>query len=191
MTQLLTTVGNSSEISIYAMDETYVRLESQNRRSWSLKGVSPILERNNPHIGVNIVGASKIHGTFETYADVYDSKHSITNQEVRDFLDYLLTQDKSKKIYIIMDNARSHNCEKMSKYAENNRDRLVFINLPAYSPDLNPQENLWNLLKNTLFSNRARSDISELFEDIKNIYEKLNENKSLESSVTCAKNYYA
>ena len=71
MTTLLDTVGDASDVVIYAMDETYVRLESQNRRSWSLKGISPILERNNPHIGVNIVGASQIHGSFETFADIY------------------------------------------------------------------------------------------------------------------------
>lgn len=63
MKNLLDAVGDSSDSVIYAMDETYVRLESQNRRSWSVKGVSPILEKNNPHICTNIVGASKIHGS--------------------------------------------------------------------------------------------------------------------------------
>lgn len=67
MTTLLDTVGDASDAVIYAMDETYVRLESQNRRSRSSKGIFPILERNNPHIGVNIVGASQIHGSFETF----------------------------------------------------------------------------------------------------------------------------
>jgi len=37
----------------------------------SFNYISPILERNNLHIGVNIVGASQIHGSFETFADIY------------------------------------------------------------------------------------------------------------------------
>ena len=55
-----------------------MKLESQNIRSWTSKGISPILERNNPHIGVNIVGASQIHVSFETFTDIYSSSHSIT-----------------------------------------------------------------------------------------------------------------
>ena len=190
MTTLLDTVGDASDIVIYAMDETYVRLESQNRRSWSLKGISPILERNNPHIGVNIVGASQIHGSFETFADIYSSSHSITNKEVCNFFDYLLEINQDKKVYIIMDNARTHNCACMQKYL-NSKENLVLINLPTYSPDLNPQENIWNRLKNCIFSSRARANVKELFNDIVSIYDKLNQNKSIEKSVTYARNYYA
>jgi transposase len=190
MINLLDTVEDSSDSVIYAIDETYIRLESQNRRSWSPKGESPILERNNPHIGVNVVGASKIHGSFETYADIYPSSHSITNLEVRNFLDSLIEKNEGKRIYILMDNARTHNCTEMQKYANEHKDTLTFINLPPYSPDLNPQENLWNLLKNVIFQSRARSSVEELFDDICNIYDQLNRNTSIECSVVYAKNYY-
>lgn len=172
------------------MDETYIRLESQNRRSWSIKGVSPILEKNNPHIGANIVGASKIHGSFETFADIYPSGHSITNTEIRNFFNFLIEKNKGKKVYMLMDNAGSHTCPKMREYADEYKDNLIFINLPPYSPDLNPQENLWNLLKNTLFKTRARKSLKELFDDICNIYNKLNENNSIKHSVVYARNYY-
>lgn len=172
------------------MDETYIRLESQNRRSWSIKGVSPILEKNNPHIGANIVGASKIHGSFETFADIYPSGHSITNTEIRNFFNFLIEKNKGKKVYMLMDNAGSHTCPKMREYADEYKDNLIFINLPTYSPDLNPQENLWNLLKNTLFKTRARKSLKELFDDICNIYNKLNENNSIKHSVVYARNYY-
>lgn len=190
MKNLLNTVGDSSDCVIYAMDETYVRLESQNRRSWSVKGISPILEKNNPHIGANIVGASKIHGSFETFADIYPSNHSITNTEIRNFFDFLLKLNENKKVYVLMDNAGSHTCPRMREYADEHKDKLVFINFPPYSPDLNPQENLWNLLKNSLFQTRARASIKELFNDICNIYDKLNENDSIKHSVTYARNYY-
>lgn len=172
------------------MDETYVRLESQNRRSWSPKGISPILERNNPHIGVNIVGASQICGSFQTFADIYSSDHTITNKEVSNFFDYLLEINNGKKVYIIMDNAATHTCAAMQKYLDS-KPNLFLLNLPPYSPDLNPQENLWNRLKNCIFSNRARTNIFELFNDIVSIYDKLNQNTCIEKSVTYARNYYA
>ncbi|NSB12630.1 hypothetical protein [Clostridium beijerinckii] len=95
MTPLLDTVGDASDVVIYAMDETYVRLEFQNRRSLSLKGISPTLEINNSHIGVNIVGTIPIHGSFETFADIYNSNHSITNKE---FCNFLIIYSKLIKI---------------------------------------------------------------------------------------------
>jgi len=61
----------------------------------------------------------------------------------------------------------------------NSKKNLVLINLPIYSPDLNPQENIWNRLKNCIFSNRARANIEDLFNDIVNIYRKLNQNHQL------------
>lgn len=33
-----------------------------------------------------------------------------------------------------------------------NKGRLVLINMPTYSPHLNPQENIWNFLKNKIFT---------------------------------------
>lgn len=57
---ILDSAEDISDIAIYSMNETYVRLESQNRRSWRPKGESPILERKNPNIGISIVGASQI-----------------------------------------------------------------------------------------------------------------------------------
>ena len=89
-----------------------------------------------------------------------------------------------------MDNARTHNCSGMQQYLDSKKN-LVLINLPTYSPDLNPQENIWNRLKNCIFSSRARANIEELFDDIANIYEKLNQNKSIEKSVTYVRIYYA
>lgn len=113
MSLLLDTVESSSDSVIYAMDEAYIQLESQNRRSWSVKGISPILEKNTPHTGVNIIGASKIHDSFETFADIYPFGHSITNVEVRNFFDYLLKINEGKKVYMLMDNAGFHTCSEM------------------------------------------------------------------------------
>lgn len=77
-----------------------------------------------------------------------------------------------------MDNARNHNCTGMEKYI-NSKENLTLINLPPYSPDLNPQENLWNHLKNCIFRTRLRASIAELFNDTASIYDKSNQNNSI------------
>ncbi len=45
---------------------------------------------------------------------------------------------------------------------EANRDRLVLIFLPAYSPELNPAENLWHYFRSHFWSNRAYADYDDL-----------------------------
>jgi transposase len=39
---------------------------------------------------------------------------------------------------------------------------VTIIQLPAYSPELNPIENLWHYLKSHFWSNRAYADYAEL-----------------------------
>jgi len=47
-----------------------------------------------------------------------------------------------------MDNTRFHKSEETREIIENNGHQLLF--LPPYSPDLNPIENDWTILKENL-----------------------------------------
>lgn len=90
----------------------------------------------------------------------------------------------------MLDNARPHNNHKIQELWNKNRERLELINTPAYSPQLNPQENIWNLLKNKIFSIGARRNTDELSDEIEKLYMQFNDNKALIMSVTYVRNYY-
>jgi transposase len=64
----------------------------------------------------------------------------------------------------------------MESFYYDNKDNLSSIFLPKYSPDMNPQENIWNHLKAKLFKPSARKSIYELASDIKMIFHELNDN---------------
>ena len=49
---------------------------------------------------------------------------------------------------IVMDNASFHKKEKLFKIANRHHRKLIF--LPPYSPELNPIENFWSVLKHWL-----------------------------------------
>ena len=49
MIEITLTVENDSDSVLYVMDETALRTEFDNRRTWSPVGVSPILEGNSSH----------------------------------------------------------------------------------------------------------------------------------------------
>ena len=65
-----------------------------------------------------------------------------------------------------------------SRVLETNADRLVLINTPVYSPQLNPQENIWNLLKNKVFTIGAKDSIDSLFDEVDHLYNQFNDDFS-------------
>ena len=62
---------------------------------------------------------------------------------------------------IVLDNARFHQSPTTAKLVEQARCRLLF--LPAYSPNLNPIEHLWAVLKTRLRKDLATGTDPLLF----------------------------
>jgi len=49
---------------------------------------------------------------------------------------------------IIIDNSKPHIAQAVTDFVEDNKRRLAVYYLPTYSPELNPDEEVWNYLKN-------------------------------------------
>ena len=66
----------------------------------------------------------------------------------RVFLTILLRQRRrTRKIVILLDNAKYHHAVKLRPFLKKHRDRLTLEFLPAYSPELNPIEGIWKLTR--------------------------------------------
>ncbi|PEF60361.1 transposase [Bacillus cereus] len=50
-------------------------------------------------------------------------------------------------IVMILDNARIHHTKLVKPFLKKNNQRLTFVFLPPYSPDLNLLERIWKALK--------------------------------------------
>jgi transposase len=78
-----------------------------------------------------------------------------------DFIRYLL-QSTQGKIFLILDNAKWHHAKDLKEFFEANRDRLILIFLPAYSPELNPIERVWRITRRKVTHNRYFLSIEDL-----------------------------
>jgi transposase len=77
------------------------------------------------------------------------------------FLRHLL-QQVAGKIVLIWDGARIHSCQEVKDFlSEGAAERLHLIRLPAYSPELNPDEGVWQWVKHQL-GNVCCLDFAEL-----------------------------
>ena len=187
--ETLDSLESSSDTIAYALDETRVCVESDNRSSWSPIGAPPILEKNGSHKGINIVGSTCILNSHHTVNDVYSSKKSITSKEIIVHLENLIELNPNKKVVVFLDNARIHTSVAMQEFYLLKRDVLKLIFLPKYSPTMNPQENIWNHLKAKLFRPSSRSSIEELINDVKDIFYELNSNINKICSLAYARSF--
>jgi transposase len=69
-----------------------------------------------------------------------------------------------RKIHVICDNAKFHGSEAVQVYLWEHRDRIELQMLPAYSPDANPMERVWWLLREHVTRNHRCRDQAELLE---------------------------
>lgn len=86
-----------------------------------------------------------------------------------------------KKLLLIWDNAPSHHSHTIKEYLagqEKENPRLWLENIPPYSPELNPIEQVWAYLKSKL-SNRFFKTTKELKKAILEELEKIKKNKKL------------
>jgi transposase len=190
MQEVLLSVENSTDTVLYALDETYIRTESNNYKSWSLKGHAPIIERNGSHKGLNIVGATEIIKQFDSLTDCYSYDVSLDSSKIIKFLENLIDKNKGKMVKVILDNAGNHKSKAIKKFKSAHSNDLQLIYLPPYSPELNPQENIWNKIKKCLFRLRSRVSLDELFCNLSAFLERFNLNTEEVKSIVYAKNYY-
>jgi transposase len=66
------------------------------------------------------------------------------------FLDQVSKSHGQDFIVMVLDGASSHKCKDL-KVPEN----ITLVFLPPYSPELNPAEQIWNILRRNYFANRV------------------------------------
>ena len=71
-----------------------------------------------------------------------------------------------KKIVMFLDNLSAHKAVKVSEYVKSAGGDIVFIYLPKYTPQLNPMEIQWRVLKNML-AQRCFKNTEELAKSIR------------------------
>jgi transposase len=67
-----------------------------------------------------------------------------------------------RKIHVICDCAKFHHSDAVREYLAKYRDRIELEMLPAYSPDANPMERIWWLLREHVTRNHRCHDLGEL-----------------------------
>ena len=107
---------------------------------------------------LSVIGGVTADGRLFTH--IQDA--AFTGETVVAFLRQLLRQLPGK-VVVVWDGASIHRCQEVKDFlATGAAKRLQLERLPAYAPELNPAEGVWNLLKRKELKNRCCQDLGEL-----------------------------
>lgn len=122
---------------IYWGDETGLRNDCQHERGYAPKGKTPVIRLNAKRESVNMISAITNQGKvrFKLFEGGMNATILI------DFLKRLV-KDAQRKVILILDNLRVHHAKKVKEWLVGREECIEIFYLPAYSPELNPDEYL-------------------------------------------------
>ena len=83
------------------------------------------------------------------------------------FLQDLITRRrKSRKMVVVLDNARYHHARMLAPWLKKHREQLRLDFLPPYSPDLNPTERVWILTRRLRTHNQYFPLLQQLVDSV-------------------------
>ena len=145
---------------LYFEDEANISLQSVLGKTWGPIGQTTIQKATGNRASISAMSAISRHGRL--IFTLHEGK--ITSIEVIRFLQQMLKQHDKRHLIVVMDRAKPHTSKLTTRYIES-QDRLHVFYLPARSPEFNPDEKVWNHLKN----NELKSHQAKTKEELKNL----------------------
>lgn len=148
---------------IVCIDESAFSLTPTVHWTWSPEGETPTLEHNYGYWRkVNAITGVTSDRRF--YFQLKD-RRAINGEDVRRFLEMLLRHIE-EKIVVLWDNVAQHRARKVKELAKEH-ERLRIEPIPPYSPDFNPDEGIYNHVKNVELANYTPRTNSGLVDQVR------------------------
>ena len=147
---------DDDELDIWFADESGFEGDPRPRRRWDKKGRKTRVTKNGDHLRINVIGMV-CPRTGEFFAIEASHSDSLTFQAFLDEADKDIEFKRPKNI-LILDNASWH------RNKSNNWHGWQPKFLPPYSPDLNPIERIWLLMKANYFNNHVCKSVGQLID---------------------------
>ena len=142
-------------VRVWVLDEARFGLHTPHRRMWGLLGVRVIVPHQQKDEWDYTYGAVEVSRA----GSVFCFQSTVHQEASGKFLEQIMAHDPAAIHVVIQDGAGFHLPENDPRLPANVR----IITLPAYSPELNPVEKLWDHLKDAI-CNRVFATVEELRE---------------------------
>jgi transposase len=127
---------------IYFGDEAGVRSDCHAGTTWGIKGQTPVVRSTGQRSAVNMISAVSARGALRFML----TKGRVNGPVFVEFLKRLM-HNAPRPIFLILDGGSYHHSRPVKDYVASLDGRLRLFFLPPYSPELNPDEQVWNYVK--------------------------------------------
>jgi transposase len=135
-------LAKKMKAEIYFEDEAGVRSDFHAGTTWGKRGKTPVVTTTGARFGVNMISAISPRGLLR-----FMVVGGRVNADVMcEFIDRLM-KGAVRPLFLILDGHPTHKAKKLRTHIESYHGRLRVFYLPAYAPQLNPDEHVWNEVK--------------------------------------------
>ncbi|MBF0554067.1 MAG: IS630 family transposase, partial [Nitrospirae bacterium] len=135
-------LARAVDAEIYFGDESHVRSDYHSGTTWAPVGKTPVIETTGARYSINMLSAISARGSMRFMV----TKDKVNGDTFIKFLKRLI-HNAERKIFLIVDGHPVHRSIKVRDYVESTSGKLQLFFLPPYSPELNPDELVWNDVK--------------------------------------------
>jgi transposase len=135
---------------IYFGDEAGVRSDFHSGTTWGKRGHTPIVSSTGARFSLNMISAVSPRGQMRFMI----TKTRATAKVFIEFLKRLMVNAPGP-VFLIVDGHPTHKAKCVRRFIESQQGKLKLFLLPPYSPELNPDEYVWNDLKNNCIGRKV------------------------------------
>jgi len=145
-----------AEVQLWFMDEARVGQKGRNTHVWYERGVRPTAPIDRRFDSTYLFGAVR-PGTDEAFALVLPE---VSTAMMNLFLDgFSRSLSANAHAILVLDRAGWHRASRLERPAN-----LSLIHLPAYSPEFNPAERVWQYMRENWLSHRLLDTYDDIVE---------------------------
>jgi len=127
---------------IFFLDEAGIRSDAPLQRTWGARGQTPVVATSGQRQAVNAISAVNLLGAF--WYNVYTGRLNAA-QFILFLKDFL--RSRRRPVFLVVDRHPAHIAKVVAQFVQAQQGRLELHFLPGYAPDLNPDEFVWNHLR--------------------------------------------
>jgi transposase len=159
---------------IYFVDSVHPQYQTNLTYGWIVRGERKLIPTTARQPRLNFIGGICLAG----HRIVYQQADKVDGDSISKFLCLLRKRHPEKGIiHIIWDNAGYHTDELIQEFAKGLAIELHY--LPPYSPNLNPIERLWKIMKEKVSANHYYETFNDFTDATLYFFRNIGKNKSL------------
>jgi transposase len=137
--------AKAERAQVFFADEAGIRSDYHTGTTWAPRGQTPKVKSTGARFGLNMISAISRTGIMRFMV----TECSVGADMFCQFIDRLAYKSR-KKIFLIVDGHPVHRSKRVREHIDSLNGKVVLIRFPAYSPETNPDELVWNTVKSKI-----------------------------------------